>query len=74
MCLNFAEYVSSLERKCVSKEILVTGVNFEKLKNDNPDIIVIMAWNFAASIIDRCNANGFKGKFIIPLPELRIVE
>jgi hypothetical protein len=74
---NDIEYVvddNPLKQNTYSPGLNIPIVNFEKLKNDNPDIIVIMAWNFAASIIDRCNANGFKGKFIIPLPELRIVE
>lgn len=39
----------------------------------NPDYILILAWNFADSIIEKCKANGYKGNFIVPLPELRVV-
>lgn len=46
---------------------------FVTLLEDNPDMIVITAWNFADSIIEKCKSNGYKGKFIVPLPELRIV-
>ena len=35
-----------------------------------PDYVVILAWNFAESIIAR--HPSFKGRFIIPLPNLRI--
>lgn len=45
-----------------------------KLKQDKPDVIIVTAWNFADSIMEKCRKSGFKGKFIIPLPELRIVE
>jgi len=39
-----------------------------------PDVVLVLAWNFADSIIEKCKAMGYKGKFIIPLPELKIVE
>jgi SAM-dependent methyltransferase len=45
-----------------------------ELKDNKPDVIVITAWNFADSIMEKCRKSGFKGKFIIPLPELRIIE
>lgn len=43
-----------------------------KLIENNPDYLFIGAWNFADSIMKKCRENGYKGKFIIPLPELRI--
>lgn len=36
----------------------------------NPDVLLILAWNFSQSIIE--NHKNFKGKWIIPLPELKI--
>tara|TARA_B100000242_G_C43043778_1_gene487100 strand:+ start:1278 stop:2504 length:1227 start_codon:yes stop_codon:yes gene_type:complete len=33
-----------------------------------PNIIVILAWNFKNEIIQLCRSKGFKGKFILPLP------
>lgn len=44
------------------------------IQEKNPDVLLVLAWNFADSIIDKCKAAGYKGKFIVPLPELKIVE
>lgn len=35
-----------------------------------PDVLLILAWNFADSIIER---NNFNGKWIIPLPKFKII-
>jgi SAM-dependent methyltransferase len=44
------------------------------IQEKNPDVLLVLAWNFADSIMDKCRKSGYKGKFIIPLPELRIIE
>ena len=41
------------------------------LERDPPDYLVILAWNFAAEIID--NTSGYAGKYIIPIPAFRVV-
>ena len=45
-----------------------------KLERDNPDYVLILAWNFANEIIkkqDRFRKKG--GKFIVPLPDIKII-
>ena len=37
-----------------------------------PDYLLVLAWNFADSIIQ--NHSSFEGKWIVPLPELRVVD
>ncbi len=39
-----------------------------------PEIALILSWNMAYNIIDNLKKNGFNGKFIIPLPDIKIVE
>lgn len=45
---------------------------FSKLLEDKPDVIVVTAWNFADSIIEKCKKSFGKhtSKFIVPLPNL----
>ena len=43
-------------------------VNFNKGISSKPDAIFILAWNFKTEIINQCKLAGYKGEFIIPLP------
>lgn len=40
--------------------------------NEKPDYVFIFAWNYARAIINKLDGNGYK--FIIPLPELKIIN
>ena len=44
----------------------------DKLKKDKPDLIVIFAWNFADMIIEKTKHLNIP--YIIPFPELKIIE
>jgi SAM-dependent methyltransferase len=48
-------------------------VSAERLVDGPPDYLLLLAWNFADSIIERNrNFTDAGGKFIVPLPELKI--
>lgn len=49
-------------------------VGMKRLQLDPPDYLVILSWNFAAEIIAKCRQAGYRGKFIIPIPEFQIVD
>jgi len=51
-------------------------VSQDKLSYDpKPDYLIILAWNFADSIIEKVREkNIFKGNYIIPLPNPKIVK
>lgn len=49
-------------------------VSPERLKVDHPDYAVLLSWNYADAILEKEKALRDKGvKFIIPVPEVRIV-
>lgn len=43
----------------------------QDISKHNPDVLIVLAWNFADDLIN--NNSNFKGKFIIPLPEFKVI-
>lgn len=48
-------------------------VNKQMLIKDEPDYVVILSWNFSQEIIEKLGPI-YKGKFIIPIPEFKIID
>lgn len=44
------------------------------LIKENPEYLLLLSWHISDIIIPKLRAKGFKGKFIIPLPEPIIIE
>jgi len=44
------------------------------LFQEEPDHLVLLAWHYADFIMERLRARGLRSNFVIPLPDLRIVE
>lgn len=42
-------------------------VSIDRLITDKPDFLILLSWNFADEIIQKCRAVGYSGKFINPL-------
>ena len=49
-------------------------VNNEKILKDQPDYVILLAWHYADAIINEWKSRGLKSTFIIPLPDLKIIE
>ena len=49
-------------------------VNNEILVKEQPDYVILLAWHYAESIMKQLKARGLKSTFVIPLPDLTVVE
>lgn len=59
---------------CYSPGTQIPIVSMLELKENPPSYLVILSWNFADEIIEKCLAAGYQGKFIIPIPEFKIIQ
>ena len=49
-------------------------INNEMLIKEQPDYVVLLAWHYAEPIMKQLKARGLKSTFVIPLPDLTVVE
>jgi hypothetical protein len=52
---------------------IIPVVEESKLYNDQPAFALLLSWHIADELIPKITAKGFNGKFIVPLPEPRVV-
>jgi len=48
-------------------------VDEERLFREQPDYALMLSWNLADELIPKLRDNGYKGKFIIPSPVIKII-
>lgn len=51
---------------------LIPVVEEERMLSNPPDYLLLFSWHIADELIPKLKAKGFKGGFIVPLPEPRI--
>lgn len=49
-------------------------VNNQRLIDEQPDYVVLLAWHYAGPIMEQLKARGLKSDFVIPLPDFKIVK
>lgn len=49
-------------------------VNNQRLIDDQPDFVVLLAWHYANPIMKQLKARGLKSDFVIPLPDFKIIK
>jgi hypothetical protein len=52
---------------------LIPVVDEERLFSDQPEHALLFSWHIADELIPKLKARGFGGRFIVPLPEPRII-
>ena len=76
MTTDVIRYIADETPEKIGKYSPGTGipiVNKQMLVKDKPDYLVILSWNFADEIMAKVRAIGYDGKFILPLPEFKII-
>ncbi len=69
-----AEQPSSLKLNMFLPGKHIPIVNNQRLLDEQPDFVVILAWHYAKPIMEQLKARGLKSDFIIPLPDFKIVK
>jgi SAM-dependent methyltransferase len=49
-------------------------IPIDSLASNEVDFLILLAWNFENEIRARCRKIGYRGRFLIPVPEVRIAE
>ncbi len=49
-------------------------VNNQRLIDEQPDYVIILAWHLAKPIIEQLKARGLKSDFVIPLPDFKLIK
>jgi hypothetical protein len=52
---------------------LIPVVEESRLFQDQPDYALIFSWHIAEELVPKLRERGYKGKFLVPLPEPRIL-
>jgi hypothetical protein len=49
-------------------------VNNQRLIDEQPDYVVLLAWHYAEPIAEQLRARGLRSRLVVPMPELRILD
>lgn len=49
-------------------------VDNKVILEERPDYIVVLAWHYGDYIVDQWRRKGVKSRFVLPLPEFRVIE
>ena len=49
-------------------------VNNQRLIDEQPDYVVLLAWHYAEPIVQQLRSRGLKSKFVLPLPNVKILD
>lgn len=53
---------------------LIPVVDEQALFDDQPEYALLFSWHIADELVPKLSARGFRGKYIVPLPEPRVVS
>jgi len=53
---------------------MIPVLDESRLYDDQPEYALLLSWHIADELIPKLRENGFRGKYIVPLPVPRIVD
>ena len=53
---------------------LIPVVNERRLFEDQPEHALLFSWHIAAELIPKLTAGGYRGDYIVPLPQPRVIR
>lgn len=82
--LNYCGFTSDALEYLAEKSALKIGlfspgshipvVGEERLFQDQPEYALMLSWNLAGELILKLKGKGYRGRFIIPFPEIRLYK
>jgi hypothetical protein len=71
------DYIGEISDKKIGRYtpgMHIPVVHENKIIEEQPDYCLILAWNWKDEIVRGLRKNGYKGKFIEPIPYPKIIE
>ena len=65
--------VNPLKVGTVVPGVRIPVIHEDAMLQEEPDYALLLSWNMADHIIPKIRSMGFKGKFIVPVPELEVI-
>lgn len=69
-----AEQPTSLKLNMFLPGKHIPVVNNQRLIDEQPDFVVLLAWHYAKPIMEQLKIRGLKSDFVVPLPDFKIVK
>ena len=49
-------------------------VHEQRVLDEQPDYLVLFSWHYGDAIMKRMREAGYRGKFVMPLPEFQVID
>ena len=72
--LDYIAEVNELKVGTVVPGVRVPVIHEDFVFEDQPDYAILLSWNMAAPIIRNYRKMGYKGKFIMPVPDPEVIH
>ena len=72
--VQYLAEVNPLKVGTVVPGVGIPVVHEDIVFQDPPDYAILLSWNMAKSIIPNYREAGFNGKFILPVPQIEVIE